>query len=171
MPFFLQGDACALERLPLPEKLPAAAALALSADGGRLLLALPEGQLLVMDTQTSEASAAFLCCASMWLRSPILCTVYKCSLQCLWTACRVHPGRSRGAVLMCRAGGGNFCRGGARDRLCGRLCREQSGSSAAAGSAAGHSQPRRPLGCLSGPWEGPHLRPAGAAVCGAAAGL
>lgn len=51
----LQGaDGCVLERLALPEKLPAAAALALSADGGRLLLAPPRGQLLVIDTTSRE---------------------------------------------------------------------------------------------------------------------
>ena len=46
-----------MSRVALPEKLPAAAALALSRDGSRLLLATPDALLLVIDTSKAEVSA------------------------------------------------------------------------------------------------------------------
>ena len=52
-----QGGALSVSRVPLPEKLPAAAALALSRDGSRLLLATPDALLLVVDTEKAEVRA------------------------------------------------------------------------------------------------------------------
>lgn len=49
----------ALSRQSLPDKLPAAAALAFTSDGSRLLMATPEARVVVVNLEEKEVCVVF----------------------------------------------------------------------------------------------------------------